>query len=69
MNRIFLIIVLTAVLFAGWKQFTFQPATNIASPMEALSTAMVESSTGAVELAIDELILPELGHIAWLLGQ
>jgi spore maturation protein SpmA len=51
-NRIFLIIVLAAVLFAGWKQFSFQPAANLPSPMEALSTAMVESATGAVELAI-----------------
>jgi spore maturation protein SpmA len=51
-NRIFLIIVLAAVLFAGWKQFSFQPEANLPSPMEALSTAMVESATGAVELAI-----------------
>ncbi|MCB2145186.1 MAG: spore maturation protein [Deltaproteobacteria bacterium] len=52
MNRIFLIIVLAAVLFAGWKQFGFQPAGDLPSPMEALSTAMVESAGGAVELAI-----------------
>ncbi len=52
MNRIFLIIVLTAVCFAGWKQIGFQPAAELQSPMEALSTAMVESSAGAVELAI-----------------
>ena len=52
MNRIFLIIVLSAFLFAGWKQFNFHPAADLPSPMEALSTAMVESSTGAVELAI-----------------
>lgn len=52
MNRIFLIIVLGAVLFGGWKQVTFQPVGNDPSPMEALSTAMVESSAGAVELAI-----------------
>ena len=52
MNRIFLIIVLTAVLFAGWKQITFEPAGGIPSPMETLSTAMVDTSTGAVELAI-----------------
>jgi acyl-CoA synthetase (NDP forming) len=37
-NRIFLIIVLAAVCFAGWKQFGFQPAADLSSPMEALST-------------------------------
>ena len=52
MNRIFLIIVLAAVLFGGWKQIGFQPASEAPSPMEALSTAMVESAGGAVELAI-----------------
>ncbi|BBO70782.1 membrane protein [Desulfosarcina alkanivorans] len=52
MNRIFLVIVLAAVLFAGWKQFSFQPAADLTSPMEALSTAMVESAAGAVDLAI-----------------
>jgi spore maturation protein SpmA len=51
-NRIFLIIVLAAVLFAGWNQLSFQPAADLPSPMEALSTAMVESATGAVDLAI-----------------
>ena len=52
MNRIFLIIVLAAVLFGGWKQIVFQPAGETPSPMEALSSAMVESAGGAVELAI-----------------
>ena len=52
MNRIFLAIVLAAVLFAGWRQFTVQPAAGQPMPMEALSTAMVESAGGAVELAI-----------------
>lgn len=52
MNRIFLIIVLTAILFAGWRQFTVQPAADQSSPMDVLSTAMVESAGGAVELAI-----------------
>jgi len=51
-NRIFLIIVLAAVLFAGWNQLSYPPAADRPSPMEALSTAMVESATGAVELAI-----------------
>lgn len=52
MNRIFLAIVLAAVIFAGWKQIAFQPAADQVTPMEALSTAMVESAGGAVELAI-----------------
>ena len=52
MNRIFLIIVLAAVLFAGWKQIGFQPTGESPSPMESLSTAMVESATRAVDLAI-----------------
>jgi spore maturation protein SpmA len=51
-NRIFLIIVLAAVLFAGWNQFSFQSAADLPLPMETLSTAMVESATGAVDLAI-----------------
>jgi len=51
-NRIFLIIVLAAVLFGGWKQIVFQPAGETPSPMEVLSSAMVESAGGAVELAI-----------------
>jgi len=52
MNRIFLAIVLAAVLFAAWKQITFTPHAQQPSPMAALSTAMVESSTNAVTLAI-----------------
>jgi spore maturation protein SpmA len=52
MNRIFLAIVLAAVLFAAWKQLTFTPQAQQPSPMAALSTAMVESSANAVTLAI-----------------
>jgi spore maturation protein SpmA len=52
MNRIFLAIILTAVLFAGWKQFAFAPHAQQPSPMEVLSTAMVETAGGAVDLAI-----------------
>jgi len=51
-NRIFLIIVLAAVLFGSWKQIVFQPVGKAPAPMEILSTAMVESAGGAVELAI-----------------
>ncbi len=52
MNRIFLIIVLVAVCFAGWKQLTFDSSGSAAAPMEALSSAMVETAGGAVDLAI-----------------
>jgi spore maturation protein SpmA len=51
-NRIFLAIVLLAFLFAGWQQFTVVPEPNQPTPMAALSTAMVESAGGAVDLAI-----------------
>ena len=52
MNRIFLAIVLAAFLFAGWRQMSTVPETDHPAPMEALSTAMVESAGGAVDLAI-----------------
>lgn len=52
MNRIFLAIVLAAVLFAGWQQVSFQPAPGQTPPMEDLSAAMVDAAAGAVELAI-----------------
>ena len=53
MNRIFLAIVVAAVLFAGWNQFTVISTSEVDdSPMAALSTAMVDSATGAVDLAI-----------------
>ena len=52
MNIIFLIIVLGAFLFAGWRQVFYSPETSDPAPMELLSKAMVESAGGAVELAI-----------------
>lgn len=53
MNRIFLAIVLAAVLFAGWNHLSEMPAPgDEGSPMAALSAAMVDSATGAVDLAI-----------------
>ncbi len=52
MNIIFAIIVLSAFLFAGWHQIFFIPVKGGPSPMEILSKAMIESATGAVELAI-----------------
>ena len=52
MNIVFLIIVLSAVAFAGWQQLFWVATDGAVSPMEALSKAMVESAGGAVELAI-----------------
>ena len=52
MNIIFVIIVLSAFFFAGWHQIFFVPLNGDPSPMEILSKAMIQSATGAVELAI-----------------
>jgi spore maturation protein SpmA len=52
MNYIFFAIVLIAFGFAGWNQVFWVPAAGLTAPIEALSKAMVESATGAVELAI-----------------
>lgn len=52
MNFIFAAIVLGAVLTAAGQQIFLPPAEGLPSPMEALSTAMVESAAGAVELAL-----------------
>jgi len=52
MNIVFLSIVLIAVAAAGWSQLAGLPAPGAAAPMEALSKAMVESATGAVNLAL-----------------
>jgi len=50
MNIIFLLFVLLAFLTAAWHELTRDAA--MPSAMEALSGAMVESATGAVELAL-----------------
>lgn len=50
MNLIFFVIVLSAFLVAAWKQLA--GSGGDVSPMNALSTAMVDSASGAVELAI-----------------
>ncbi|MCW9089690.1 MAG: spore maturation protein [Gammaproteobacteria bacterium] len=50
MNVIFFLIVLSAFAVAAWKQLGWPSAEE--TPMHALSSAMVESATGAVELAI-----------------
>lgn len=52
MNLILLIIVGVAFLFAGWRQMTWIPVESQIAPMEALSKAMIDSASGAVELAI-----------------
>jgi len=52
MNCIFFVMVLISFLFAGWRQLHWMPTPGGTGPMEALSTAMVESAAGAVELAI-----------------
>ncbi len=52
MNIIFVAIVLIAFVFAGWNQVGWEPVADQTAPIAALSKAMVESATGAVELAI-----------------
>lgn len=52
MNVIFVLIVLSAFLFAGWQQIFFVSMQDALSPMEILSKAMIKSAGGAVELAI-----------------
>ncbi len=52
MNVIFVLIVLCAFLFAGWRQVFFVSMQDVLSPMEILSKAMITSAGGAVELAI-----------------
>ena len=50
MNAVFFAIVLSAFVVAAWKQLA--GSGGDLTPMDALSTAMVESASGAVELAI-----------------
>lgn len=52
MNIIFFSLVAVSFLFAGWRELSWTPAMGDITPMAALSKAMVESATGAVELAI-----------------
>ena len=52
MNVIFVLIVLSAFLFAGWQQIFFVSMQDAPPPMEILSKAMITSAGGAVELAI-----------------
>jgi spore maturation protein SpmA/spore maturation protein SpmB len=50
MNVVFFLLVLIAFLTAAWRQFSL-PVADI-TPMDALSRAMIDSATGAVELAL-----------------
>ncbi|MCP3867849.1 MAG: spore maturation protein [Gammaproteobacteria bacterium] len=50
MNIVFFALVFIAFATAGWRQLSTQ--SGDVSPMDALSTAMVESASGAVELAL-----------------
>ncbi len=52
MNVIFAAFVLIACSFAGWRELHWIATTGATSPMETLSTSMVTSAAGAVELAI-----------------
>ena len=52
MNTVFLAIVLVSVGAAAWGQVFLPPAAGGASPMEALSRAMIQSAAGAVDLAL-----------------
>ena len=52
MNGIFLAIVLIAFAAAAWREFLHVPVEGTPSPMEALSTGMIQSAGGAVELAL-----------------
>ena len=52
MNRVFLAIVLAAFGTAAWRQLRHVPAAGVEEPMQALSSAMVASAGGAVELAL-----------------
>jgi spore maturation protein SpmA len=52
MNWIFLGIVLIAFSAAAWRELTHVAVEGMPSPMEALSSGMISSATGAVELAL-----------------
>lgn len=52
MNIVFLVMVATAFLFAGWRQLMWLPVAGQSAPMEVLSTAMIEAAKSSVELAI-----------------
>ena len=51
MNTVFFAIVLISFLVAGWHQINWSPIDG-ASPMKAMTDAMVDSAAGSVELAL-----------------
>ena len=52
MNRIFLAIVAIAFGAAAWREIGHVPQEGVESPMQALSSAMIASAGGAVDLAL-----------------
>ncbi len=50
MNSVFFVLVVVAFVTAGWRQIQWDGVGE--APMNALSTAMIDSASGAVELAI-----------------
>ena len=52
MNIIFFAIVFVAFSTAGWRHLNWMPVDGDVAPMEALSTAMVDSAADSVELAL-----------------
>ncbi|MEE4351757.1 MAG: nucleoside recognition domain-containing protein [Desulfatiglans sp.] len=52
MNILFFVIVFIAFASAGWRQLNWMPDHGDVAPMKGLSTAMVESATGSVDLAL-----------------
>ncbi len=52
MNLIFYALVLIAFLTAAVRQLGWDPGSGTTSPMDALSTGMVETAAGAVDLAL-----------------
>jgi spore maturation protein SpmA/spore maturation protein SpmB len=52
MNIVFFLIVCISFLTASWHQLFFIPGDGRKSPMEALSSAIVDSAGGSVELAL-----------------
>ncbi|MES2625680.1 MAG: nucleoside recognition domain-containing protein [Pseudomonadota bacterium] len=52
MNWIFLAIVLIAFLAAAWREIGHVPIEGMPTPMEVLSSGMLDSASGAVELVL-----------------
>ena len=52
MNLIILLIIGTAFGFTAYRQLLWIPVEGLDAPMEHLSKAMIDSASGAVELAI-----------------